>query len=208
MPLDRLMAFRIALVALVASVSLHGLAHMPPQDMATVDSYRAALEAARRLRDPGTLETALDRLDAVRQAFLRVHDNGATVLETLAEADFARLEHDLPGVLLSRDEVAFVKPDPDYFLARAAEHGDDADRRFFAAYKQTYPGGVWPLYVRQQTDYRGCTAFGGGRLVAAYRLWGCGSSGAAARVSRNSELQDLGTPSDACVRRHMAPTRS
>jgi hypothetical protein len=37
---------------------------------------------------------------------------------------------------------------------------------------------------------------------------GCGSSGAAAKVRRNSELQDPGAPSDTCVSRPMAPTRS
>ena len=34
-----------------------------------------------------------------------------------------------------------------------------------------YPESVWPAYIEQQTDYSGCTAFGTGKLIEAYRLW-------------------------------------
>jgi hypothetical protein len=102
---------------------------------------------------------------------MRIDENRATLVETLSAAEFQRLERDLPGVLLSREVTTFVKLDPDWFLDFATSHGDDADRSFFAAYKQTYPDGVWPAYVMPQTDYSGCVAFGEGRLVAAYRTW-------------------------------------
>lgn len=162
----------IALAGLAVWVAFDGPAQMPPQDWAAVGSYRAALNGAKASRTPGALEATLERLDAVREALMRVHENGSsTLLETLSEADFQRLERDLPGVLLNREEILFVKPDPDYFLDFAATHGDGADRSFFAAYKQTYPDGVWPVYVSSQTDYSGCTAFGEGGLVAAYRTW-------------------------------------
>jgi hypothetical protein len=65
----------------------------------------------------------------------------------------------------------FVVPDPDYFVRFAAAHGEDADRAFFRALKATYPDGVRAVYVEQQTDYSGCTRFGGLSLVDTYRAW-------------------------------------
>jgi hypothetical protein len=93
------------------------------------------------------------------------------VLESLSDRDFQQLQRDLSGAIVNREEIVFVEPDVDYFVQLAASRGDAADRRFFAAFKMTYPESVWPAYIEQQTDYSGCTAFGSGKLVEAYRVW-------------------------------------
>ena len=66
------------------------------------------------------------------------------LLETLSLAEFDRLERELPGVLLGREESLVVKPDPEFFLGLAGRYGDAADRAFFAAYKETYPTACRP----------------------------------------------------------------
>ena len=101
---------------------------------------------------------------------MRVRD-GRTVLESLSDQEFTRLERELPGALINREEIVFVAPDPAYFGRLAAARGDAADRGFFGALKATYPEGVWPVYVEQQTDYSGCTRFGSMSLVETYRAW-------------------------------------
>ena len=95
----------------------------------------------------------------------------ATMVELLSDEEFARLERDVPGAVIGREEVVFVRPDPDYFVKLAAVRGGEADRAFFAALQATYPDGVWPSYVAQQTDYSGCTRFGSMSLVETYRAW-------------------------------------
>ncbi len=52
----------------------------------------------------------------------------------------------------------------------AARAGDQADRRFAAALAATYDN-YWPVYIRRQTDYSGCTAFGEDRLLDIYLAW-------------------------------------
>jgi hypothetical protein len=123
-----------------------------------------------KTRAPRALEASLVRLDAVRDALLGATDSG-TRLETLSLAEFERLGRELPGVLFGREESPLVKLDPEFFLDLAGRYGDAADRAFFAAYKETYPDGVWAAYLQPRTDYSGCTVFGSGRLVGAYRRW-------------------------------------
>jgi hypothetical protein len=82
-----------------------------------------------------------------------------------------RIEQRSDPPRLAREEVVFVEPDADYFVTLARAHGDAADRAFFSALKVTYPDSVWPVYVEQQTDAGGCTRFGSGALVEAYRSW-------------------------------------
>jgi len=93
------------------------------------------------------------------------------MIESLSDGEFQQLQRDLPGAIANREEVVFVEPDVDYFVKLAASRGTAADRRFFAALKIVYPESVWPAYIEQQTDCSGCTAFGTGKLVEAYRVW-------------------------------------
>jgi len=147
------------------------LAQMTTADRAAVDQYRSALAAVERRADGSAIETILAKADDVREVLQRPKADGGSLLESLPADAFARLTRELRGLIVNREEVLIVRPDADFFVGLATAYGSDADRRFFSAYKATYPDSVWPTYVEQQTDYSGCTAFGEGKLVEAYRLW-------------------------------------
>ena len=160
----------ILITVFVGFLTASGLAQLSTTDQSAVDAYRSAIRAAESGRSSRGVETAFFALVSTRDALMRVR-NGQSVLEGLPEEDFQRLRRDLVGAIVNREEVVFVKPDPDYFTRLAAARGDRADRAFFSALKATYPGGVWPVYVDQQTDYSGCTRFGSMTLVGTYRRW-------------------------------------
>lgn len=168
------MASRNLIIALITLLSLAAaaLGQISASEKAVVDAYRAAITSAETRPADRAIETALAALEKVSEALTRARDNQLqTALESLSEEEFVRLKRDLPGALVNREETIFVEPDPDYFLKLAGAYGGPADRNFFAAFKATRPDSVWPVYVEQQTDYSGCTAFGSGKLVEAYRVW-------------------------------------
>ena len=133
------------------------LVQVPASDRSAIARYQAAIKSA-------AIESAFNELTSLGETLPRV-------LESLSDRDFQQLQRDLPGAIVNREEVVFVEPDVDYFVQFAASRGDAANRRFFAVFKMTYPESVWPAYVEQQTDYSGCTMFGSGKLVEAYRAW-------------------------------------
>ena len=135
-----------------------------------VDAYRAALAALEARKAGATLEEVLGRARAARRALIESADN-ASALEGLTPDAFAQLQRDLRGLVVNREETLIVEPDAAFFLRLAEHFGTAADRRFFSAYKATYPESVWAVYIEQQTDYSGCTVFGSGKLVEAWRLW-------------------------------------
>jgi hypothetical protein len=92
-------------------------------------------------------------------------------IEDLPAEEFAALERALVGIILNREEVILAEPDAQYFWRLASEYGNAVDRNFFALFRATFPDGVWPVYLSQQTDFSGCTEFGKGHLVRSYREW-------------------------------------
>ena len=136
-----------------------------------VDAYGNAIAAAESAVAPGAIESALEVLDDLRE-LLQADVPGGTrsVLESLPEHDFARLE-ELPGVFVQRIEVLVVSPEPDFFLELSARVGDGADRRFASALAAAHRNAKWHVYVQPQTDYAGCTLFGEGRLLETYLAW-------------------------------------
>jgi len=147
------------------------MAQLSTSDQAAIEAYRSAITSAKSAILPRGIETAFSTLTSLRETLLRVKDDRNTVLESLSEAELLNLERDLPGVMLSREEVVYVEPDVAYFERLATTNGDEADRAFFLALKATYQGTVWPVYIEQQTDYSGCTRFGSMSLVDVYRVW-------------------------------------
>jgi hypothetical protein len=145
-------------------------AAQPSQYQSSIVSYQEALKSV-TTRAPRALETALARLYIVRDALMGLKGWKEAPLAALTRAEFAKLERDLPGVLIGREVALFVEPDPEFFLKLAEQYGDAADRAFFTAYRETYPDSLWPSYIQQQTDEAGCTDFGGDLLVDAYRRW-------------------------------------
>ncbi len=93
-----------------------------------------------------------------------------SVLASLPETDFELLQQ-LPGVRVQRVEIVMVRLNAQFFAELAARAGDQADRRFAAALAATYPDNAWPVHVRQQTGYSGCTAFEDGQLLETYLAW-------------------------------------
>jgi hypothetical protein len=126
-----------------------------------VEQYRAAVAAIGR---GGPVERAFERAIDVRSELLGR-------LESLPESEFVRLQSELPGLIINREEVQIVAPKPAFFLDLARVHGRAADVAFFEELQRTYPDSVWPSYVRQVTDITSCTDFGSGELTARYAAW-------------------------------------
>lgn len=164
----------VIVMSMIGSIMLDAgaaTAQLSHSDAAAVEAYRSAIGAAETGTIAHGIEAVYAKAEDVRAALMRVRDDRDTVLESLSDAEFSHLQHELPGLLINREEIVFVKPDPDYFIRFSAAHGDAADRAFFAALKATYPDAVWPIYIEQQTDYSGCTRFGSMSLVDTYRAW-------------------------------------
>jgi hypothetical protein len=136
-----------------------------------VDAYPSALAAVESRAAGSSVEAVFDRAAKVHDAMLAAGADGSSALERLTADAFAALQRDLRGLIVNREETLIVQPDADFFVALAGNFGTAVDRQFFSAYKSTYPDSVWPVYVEQQTDYSGCTAFGAARLVTSYRIW-------------------------------------
>lgn len=166
--------FAVAIIAIGSAVVAPNavMAQLTQSDKAAVDAYRSTIKSAESGAASQDIEAAYFKIDAVQKALMCMQgDQEGTVLESLSDAEFTHLVHELPGVLISREDIVFVKADLAYFTRLATSHGDDADRAFFAALKATYPDSVWPVYIEQETDYSGCTRFGSMSLVDAYQTW-------------------------------------
>jgi hypothetical protein len=159
------MAHRAA--AILAAVLF---AQLSASQREAVDAYRAALAALEARKAGATLEDVFGSARAASHALLESADS-ASALEGLTPDAFAQLQRDLRGLVVNREETLILEPDAAFFLRLAEQFGTAADRRFFSAYKATYPDSVWAVYIEQQTDYSGCTAFGSGTLVETWRLW-------------------------------------
>jgi hypothetical protein len=156
---------------ILATVGAIFVVQLSPSQRDAVDEYRMALTAVESRATGATIEDIFGKARVVGDALQEPVGDGRSTLESLTPQAFEELQKTLRGLIVNRDEVILVRPDADFFVALAAKYGTAEDRRFFAAYKTTYPDSVWPVYVQQQTDYSGCTAFGDGKLVAMYRLW-------------------------------------
>jgi hypothetical protein len=189
-------------IALVGFWTIGALAQLSTADQAAVDAYRSAIRAAESGRSPQGVEAAFAALISMREVLVQVR-NGKGVLESLPDKEFERLQRDLPGTIVNREEVIFVEPDLDYFT-KLANRGDSADRAFFLALKATYPDSVWPVYLDQQTDYSGCTRFGSMSLVDTYRAWADfqhrfpGRYAAGAKKEINAVIEHFTTSTCAC----------
>lgn len=185
-------------------VTIAAAAQVSTSYQAAVDAYRFAIASAEVGTAPRGIDAAFEAVVPLREALMRPRDGGNSVLESLTDAEFARLDGELPGVLINREEVVFVRPDVDYFTRLAVARGDAADRAFFAALKTTYPESVWPVYVEQQTDSSGCTRFGSMSLVETYRMWSefrrqhPGRHETAAVTETNAVLEQLTESTCAC----------
>lgn len=163
-------AVRIAIIAaLILLLAVETIAE-PLEYRLALRNYRFALSAISSGDNFVTIELAFSQLDSLRYTLLNGTSAGLSLLESLPPEEFDQLSS-VPGLLVLRTEVVFAEPDPSYFLGLAEAHGRAVDRAFFLAYSRTYPRPAWPVYREQQTDYSGCTLFGGGELTDTYSIW-------------------------------------
>jgi hypothetical protein len=133
--------------------------------------YRRAVEAAQK-GQPGAIERAFGLLDELRRVFVeRPAGQQKAVLEQLSEDRFGRLQQELPGTVVFREEIIGIEPEVRFWIDLSLEHGTATDREFFQLWQRLFGDGIWPAYTEQQTDYSGCTLFGNGALTDAYARW-------------------------------------
>ncbi len=166
------LATRGRLLVCAALLSVTGVAtETSPSIRPAIESYRSAIAAAEARAEPRGVESALA---ALRNLELLLHASvpggRRSVLESLSEAEFAMV-HQLPGVMVRREEILMVKPDPDFLVELSALVGDEADQRFAAALAAAHHYGRWHVYIQPQTDYGGCIDFEQGRLLETYLAW-------------------------------------
>jgi len=93
------------------------------------------------------------------------------ILEQLSEDRFARLQQELRGAVVFRDEIVGIEPEVEFWIDLSTRRGTAADRAFFKQWKDVFGDGLWPSYISPQTDYSGCTVFGNGSLTGTYAGW-------------------------------------
>ena len=147
------LATRGRLLVCAALLSVTGVAtETSPSIRPAIESYRSAIAAAEDRAEPRGVESALA---ALRNLELLLHASvpggRRSVFESLSQAEFAMV-HQLPGVMVRREEILMVEPDPDFLVELSALVGDEADRRFAAALAATHHYGRWPVYIQPQTD--------------------------------------------------------
>ncbi len=89
-------------------------------------------------------------------------------LEALSENEYALVVKKMKGFVVNRSETVFVNPDVNFYKNLSKKYGTKADVAFFNLLGELKPDSVWSAYVEQQTDYSGCTIYGGGKLTALY----------------------------------------
>jgi hypothetical protein len=151
----------LVLVITTLAIAVAASMQVSPTQRALVTNYQALLKSA----DAGTA----GRIEAAYNAVGALDKN--LDIESLADVEFEQLKRDLPGTDISRVELRYIKPIPEYFSKLAEKHGDPADRQFFAALMAVHPGIVSPIYKDSVTDYSVCAIFGDGKMLNSYRVW-------------------------------------
>ena len=80
---------------------MRGSAQLSTADQAAVDAYRSAIRAAESNGSSRGIEAAFSALVSMRDALLQVR-NGLSVLESLPDEEFERLQRELPGAIVNR----------------------------------------------------------------------------------------------------------
>ena len=76
-------------------------------DHAAIEAYQSAIRSAESGTSPRAIEVAYSALRSLREALMRVRNGSDTVLEAMSDEEFTRLQRELPGVLINREEVVF-----------------------------------------------------------------------------------------------------
>ena len=158
----------------VAVLSFTHPAHaaLPRHAQASVTAYLGELNRVERARSRASMERLFTLAMSVKHDLMTPQlDWKPLPLEELSEPEFAALQRRLRGMIVNRDETVFAAPDIPFFVDLGERKGGTEDRLFFRIYLRTYPGVAIPAYIRQQTDYSGCTDFESGKLTQLYGEW-------------------------------------
>jgi hypothetical protein len=133
----------------------------------SVSLYRDALRSLENRNE--TLERAYLAGLRAEKDLLSVSGT-RTVIEQLDDKAWNQAKELMRGFSLNREEVLFVRPQPDFFIDLAKNRGTEVDQGFFALEKTTSPDGVWAAYLQQQTDASACRRYNG-TAVKLYEKW-------------------------------------
>lgn len=159
-----------ASLALLAVCPAHAARARRPSPSSATARYRSLLDDVRSRKKPSlNLEALYDAAVAAGreiEAGLTRADEATARGQTAAPGTTS-----LEGLAISGGEAIYAVPVPEFFRTLAEQRGRPADRAFFDLLAATRPGGVWPVYVAQQTDASGCTLFDLPELPSLYSRW-------------------------------------
>jgi hypothetical protein len=96
------------------------------------------------------------------------NEHGLSPVEAMDDSAAEHAQRILPGLIIIRsDEGNGAAPNDSFFLQLAHRRGTPSDTAFFHL-RNTYGTYSWTQMV---TDYSGCTRFGSGDLVRAWKGW-------------------------------------
>lgn len=173
------MRIEAAVLLLVATYSIPAVnaeteivSRIPP----SVDEYSRAIRTdstadVERLYRMG-LGVADDLMSKAGSKSIGPYTETLVVLETLSDADFEATQRKMEGFFVFRELAEGVIVNPEFFERLSRERGDRVSLDFFKTLRETSDSESvgFPAYIRQTTDFSGCTRFGSLELVRCYRL--------------------------------------
>lgn len=139
-----------------------------PEAIRDYMSEWAAVEHSETAR---SLEPLLAAAEAVQDAAMMIDDSQLAWLEQLDDADFSRLQADVPGFIFHRGQDIHAEIDGDALLTLAQRKGRPADQAFFGRFVAAYNEQALPLYLRFAGGASPCVRFGEPVLLDQYQGW-------------------------------------
>ena len=111
-------------------------------------------------------------VEAANELSIPSKPQAASPVEAMDDSAADRARQMLPGISIIRsDEGNGAAPIDSFFLQLAHRRGTSADIAFFRLRAATADVQGAPIWVSMVTDYSGCTRFGSGDLVRAWKGW-------------------------------------
>jgi hypothetical protein len=172
--MSKFRAVRLGTLVLAAAAVAPGSARaaLPAHAQSAVMSYAQELSRVENAKGRVSLEKLFLMAYALEDELTRpLVSGGESPLEMLTDTEFATAQTRLRGVALNREESIFAVPDAEFFERLGERKGSTEDRLLLRLFHRTYADPGWPVYIRQQTDYSGCTDYGPGNLTQLYGEW-------------------------------------
>lgn len=137
---------------------------------AAIDAYLTELRRVEQAAAPVSMEALFNAADEVQAAVMQLSNQQAW-LETLSEPEYAALQAELRGFVLSRGYDIYAQPLPAFFLELAERKGGAADVEFFIRYRQYFSADYMPVFQRQGNLPTPCVRYGERILPEVYESW-------------------------------------